>query len=47
MLIFFTLLSSCSAVGGIFKAGMGFGVFIVIAVIAIIFYFMSKTGGNK
>jgi hypothetical protein len=27
------LVSSCSVVGGIFKAGMGFGIFIVVAVI--------------
>ena len=30
------LISSCSAVEGIFKAGMDFGIFIVIAVILII-----------
>lgn len=30
------LLNSCAAIGGIFKAGMGFGIFIVIAVILII-----------
>lgn len=28
--------SSCEVVGGIFKAGMGFGIFMVVVVIAII-----------
>jgi hypothetical protein len=37
MLLFISsILSSCSVVGGIFKAGMGFGIFIVIAVIVAI-----------
>jgi hypothetical protein len=30
------LFSSCQAIGGIFKAGMGFGIFIVIFVIVVI-----------
>ncbi len=30
------LLSSCSAIAGIFKAGMGFGIFIVVLVIVVI-----------
>ena len=47
MLIFFTLLSGCAAAGGIFKAGVGFGVFIVIAIVAVVLYFVSKTGNNK
>ncbi len=34
--ILLTLLSSCEAVAGIFKAGMNVGMFIVIAVIVII-----------
>jgi hypothetical protein len=38
-LIFCTLfLTSCSAIEGIFKAGMGVGIFIVIAIIAIIVF---------
>ena len=28
-----SLLSSCEAITGIFKAGMGFGIFIVVAII--------------
>ncbi len=36
---FFT---SCSVVEGIFKAGMGIGIFIVIAVIALIVWIISR-----
>ncbi|CAH0335994.1 hypothetical protein FVB9288_01666 [Flavobacterium sp. CECT 9288] len=36
---FFT---SCSVVEGIFKAGMGVGIFIVIAVIAMIVWIISR-----
>ncbi len=36
------LASSCEVVGGIFKAGMGFGIFLVIAVIAIIVWLISR-----
>ena len=31
------MLTSCEAIAGIFKAGMGFGIFIVVVVIALIF----------
>ena len=45
ILLFF---SSCEVIGDIFKAGMGFGIFIVIAVIVIIVFIISKlTGKNK
>ena len=30
------LLSSCSVIEGIFKAGMGFGIFLVVLVVAVI-----------
>jgi len=36
------LFSSCSIVGGIFKAGMGVGIFIVVVVIAIIVAIIAK-----
>lgn len=42
--IFFT---SCEVVEGIFKAGMGFGIFIVVAVIALIIFIFSKLTGKK
>jgi len=41
------LLSSCEVVGGIFGAGMGFGIIMIIAVIAIVILFMVKLGKNK
>lgn len=39
-------LSSCSVVGGIFKAGVWVGVIGVILVIGLIIYFVSR-GSNK
>jgi hypothetical protein len=36
------LMSSCSAIAGIFKAGMGFGIFIVVLVIIIIVVIISR-----
>ena len=45
MLLFFTIsLSSCSAIAGIFKAGMGVGIFVVIAVIVIIVLVVRSMG---
>ncbi|MEO6637465.1 MAG: hypothetical protein ABIN25_04270 [Ginsengibacter sp.] len=35
-------LSSCSAVAGIFKAGIWFGVIAVVVVVAIIFWLINK-----
>ena len=40
-------LSSCEAIAGIFKAGMGFGIFLVIAVVAIIVFVVVKAGRKK
>nr|WP_315250490.1 hypothetical protein [uncultured Flavobacterium sp.] len=40
--------TSCEVIGGIFKAGMGVGIFIVIAIIAVLLFVVSKFfGGNK
>lgn len=44
VLISFT---SCSVIGGIFKAGMGVGIFIVVAIIAIVILIISKVFGKK
>lgn len=44
IILFFT---SCEVIGDIFKAGMGFGIFIVIAIIAVIIFIISKIGGKK
>lgn len=41
------LFTSCSAIEGIFKAGMGVGIFMVVAVIAVIIFIISKLGGKK
>ncbi|MBC7553613.1 MAG: hypothetical protein H7257_06500 [Taibaiella sp.] len=40
-------LNSCQLVGDIFKAGMGFGIFIVIAVIGVIIFIISKASGRS
>jgi len=37
-----SLLTSCEAIGDIFKAGMGFGIFIVIAVVVLVIWLLSK-----
>lgn len=39
--------TSCSIIEAIFKAGMGVGIFIVIAVIAIMIFIVSKIFGRK
>lgn len=44
--VFFTA-TSCEVIGGIFKVGMGVGIFIVIAIVAIIIFIISKLGGSK
>lgn len=41
------LCSSCEAIEGIFKAGMSFGIFIVIAVIALIATIIFKLGNRN
>lgn len=47
ILLGLTVFSSCAVVGGIFKAGMGVGIFIVLLVIALVIYFISRMGKNK
>lgn len=47
VLCFSFLLSSCSAIGAIFKTGMGAGIFITVAVVVVIVYFAMKAGKNK
>lgn len=43
-----TLLSSCEVIEGIFKAGMWSGIIIVVIVISLIIWLISKfTGGNR
>ena len=41
-------LSSCQAIADIFKAGMGVGIFLVVAVIGIVIFVIAKiAGGGK
>ncbi|WP_264530667.1 hypothetical protein [Flavobacterium sp. N502540] len=50
LLMVFVLLfsfTSCEVIGDIFKAGMGFGIFIVIFIIAIIIFILAKLFGKK
>lgn len=50
LLLFFlstAVLSSCSVVEGIFKAGVWVGVLAVVAVIVLIIWLIAKIGGNK
>lgn len=47
LVLLLPLLSSCEVVGGIFKTGMGVGIFLVIIVIAIVVFFISKMRKNK
>ena len=47
LLIVLISFSSCSVIEGIFKAGIGVGIFIVIIILAILAYVISKIMGNK
>jgi len=44
---FLIFLQGCEVVGGIFKAGMGVGIFLVIAIVALVIFLLSKLGKNK
>ena len=45
-LLFFCIFafSSCSTIEGIFKAGMGVGIFIVVAIVALIVFVAMRIG---
>lgn len=47
LLMLAVYLSSCSVIGGVFKLGMGFGVFLVLLVIALIAFFFIRMGKGK
>ncbi|WP_188362869.1 hypothetical protein [Flavobacterium orientale] len=47
MLMLVTVMSSCDAIVGIFKAGMGVGIFFVIAIIVVIAYVVMRSRRNK
>lgn len=40
-------LSSCQIVGDIFKAGVGVGVFMVVAAIGLVIFLIAKIGGGS
>ncbi len=43
-LLFMTTLSSCELVGDIFKGGMYFGIILVVVVVALVIWLISKIG---
>ena len=47
LLIILISATSCSIIGGIFKAGMGVGIFFVVIVLAVIAFIISKIIGKK
>ncbi|HTN17718.1 MAG TPA: hypothetical protein VL092_08560 [Chitinophagaceae bacterium] len=47
LLLLVSSFSSCEVIGGIFKAGMGFGIFIVVAIIAVIALIVGRIGSRK
>jgi hypothetical protein len=44
LLLIMVALTGCSVVSGIFQAGMGFGIFMVVLVIALIIWLISRVG---
>lgn len=42
-----TVFVSCDAIAGIFKAGMGFGIFLVVLVIIVIVVIAARVGRRK
>lgn len=41
------LVSSCSVIEGIFKAGVGVGIFFVVIILAVVAFVISKIIGKK
>lgn len=42
LLLFISMITGCQVVGGIFKAGMIWGIFLVVAIIAGIIFLISR-----
>ncbi|MEO6914666.1 MAG: hypothetical protein ABI151_02615 [Chitinophagaceae bacterium] len=42
-----SFLTSCEAIGGIFKAGMWTGILFVAGIIALVIFIIAKLGGKK
>lgn len=47
LLSILSTLSGCEIIGGIFKTGMGVGIFIAVVVVALILFIISKLRKNK
>ena len=47
LLLLMVYLSSCQAIGDIFKAGVWSGILLVIAIIAVIIFVVSKMSNRK
>jgi hypothetical protein len=47
LLVLLISVSSCSIIEGIFKAGVGVGIFFVVLVLAIVAFIVSKIVGRK
>jgi len=45
-LLLITSLSSCELIGSIFKGGMYFGIILVVVVVALIIWLISRLGGG-
>ena len=46
LLFFLMLLTGCEAIGDIFKAGVWVGILVVVAVIGLIIFIVSKAGSK-
>ncbi len=44
LLLVTMLMSSCDFIGGVFKTGMGVGIFIVVAIIAVVVALIMRSG---
>lgn len=42
LVLVLSMLTGCEAIADIFKAGMGFGIFIVIAIIVLVIWIISR-----
>lgn len=47
LLLIAVAFSSCQAIGDIFKAGVWSGIIVVVVIIAIIIWIISRIGGRK
>jgi hypothetical protein len=47
LVLMILLLNSCAVVGGIFKAGVWVGVLLVLFIIGIIIWLVTRRGGNS